>query len=195
MSLILDLFLTFLKIGLFSIGGGICDTALDSAAGRCCPSMADTAGIYRHHHALADDARTAGRQHLDVCRDALSRDGGSRCGNRRLRPVRNCNQFSFAALFPPQSKSAGSAAVVGNAKIRFRRADRRFRRHDHHDRVVRRFLLETNAAFQPFCFSALPAGPDQHSKMETRPHADLNSQRIGRLFFLPVIHFLAQLKS
>lgn len=54
----LQLFISFLQIGMFSFGGGLCGHASDSGAGGDTASLAFHGGIYRPHHDLTDDAGT-----------------------------------------------------------------------------------------------------------------------------------------
>ena len=58
------LFLAFLQIGLFSIGGRLRGDSRHPAAGGGNLRMDQPAGVHRHSYHLPDDARAVGRQHL-----------------------------------------------------------------------------------------------------------------------------------
>ena len=76
------------------------------------------------------------------------------------------------------------SAAVGNAEISLRRPDRRLRRNDRIDRLVRSFLLEATAALQQFCLDHLCARVVLRRQGQAESDSDLNSQRLAGCFFI-----------
>ena len=95
MEILLKLFLTFLKIGLVSIGGGYA----------VIPSIHEEvvvkAGwiICGYYYDISDDARSSGSEYIYVCRLADRRCGRRGCGNSRMRFLRSCDFIDSVSFF------------------------------------------------------------------------------------------------
>lgn len=105
MEILLKLFLTFLKIGLVSIGGGyavipsIHEEVVVKAGWIGEKVFADIITI------SPDDARSSGSEYIYVCRLADRRCGRRGCGNSRMRFLRSCDFIDSVSFFQKHKES------------------------------------------------------------------------------------------
>lgn len=102
MEILLKLFLTFLKIGLVSIGGGyaVIPSIHEEVVVKCSKSGMDRRkSICGYYYDISDDARSSGSEYIYVCRLADRRCGRRGCGNSRMRFLRSCDFIDSVSFF------------------------------------------------------------------------------------------------
>ena len=177
MNLILELFFTFLKIGLFSIGGGYATLPLiqqQAVVVHPWLTLQEFTDIITLSQMtpgpLAVNTSTFVGMRLAGMAGAIAATGGCvLCGILISR-----------------------SASVGNIEIRFRRFDRGFRRNDCLDRPIRCFLLETAAAIQRHGIDSVRAVVGGNRQRKTGAGAASDPQRAGGVFPLSLVLLIEQ---
>lgn len=130
MNTVIHLFLTFLKIGLLSIGGRLRGHPVHSGRGGGARRLDLRKNVHGHHYHFANDARSPRRKHRNLHRAFDRRDTGRHGSHRRLRALRGLDLPAFISFFSKAQRLCLRYRNLKRAQIRFARADRLRGGHD-----------------------------------------------------------------